>query len=116
MSLLEELKTLKVDVEEGTERLMGNAALYERMLKKFSDMIKKSVISPDFDNNNYNEITEKAHALKGACGNLSITPLYKGYTEIVNLLRANEPEQAKARLKELLPVQEEIIKCIEKYI
>lgn len=47
---------------------------------------------------------------------MSITPLYKAYTEIVSLLRAQQPEKAKAVLISILPVQMNIIHCIEKYI
>ena len=42
MNLLEELKNLGVNVDEGIERLMGNASLYERMLFKFLEMMIKT--------------------------------------------------------------------------
>lgn len=116
MSLLEELKDLGVNVEEGMERLMGNTALYEKMLVSFTKMIKTSSLQPDFDCEDYKETTEQAHAIKGAAGNLSITPLYEAYTEIVNLLRSDHPEQAQAVLKNILPVQNKIINCIENHI
>ena len=47
-------------------------------------------------------------------GNLSVTPLYEGYTKIVNDLRAGQPEPAKAELERILPIQKQIIDCIEK--
>lgn len=117
MSLFDELKDLGVNVDEGMERLMGNASIYEKMLGKFVKMIKDSSISmEDFDCTDCTEIIEKAHAIKGASGNLSVTPIYESYTEVVNLLRSNEPEQAKQVFEKNLPVQDEIIKCIEKYM
>lgn len=116
MNLLEELRILGVDVDEALERFMGNASLYEKMLKKLPDMIKNAAIQPDFDCNNYADIIEKAHAIKGTTGNLSIIPLYKAYTEIVSLLRDGQPEQAKVALINVLPKQIEIIRCIEKYM
>lgn len=115
MNLLEELKILGVDVDEAMERFMGNTSLYERMLKKFPDIIISAAIQPDFDCEDYADIIEKAHAVKGTTGNLSITPLYKAYTEIVSLLRAQQPEQAKVVLVNILPVQMDIIRCIEKH-
>ncbi len=115
MALLEDLKVLGVDTEEGLERMGGNSALYERMLFKFLDMMQQSSVQPDFDSNDYEEIIEKAHAIKGVSGNLSLTPIYKAYSEVVSLLRAGEPDKAKAELINVLPVQMEIIKCIEKY-
>jgi FOG: HPt domain len=115
MGLLEDLKALNVNVDEGLERMMGNSSLYERMLVKFIKVMNDLEVSPDFDNNDYAEIIEKTHTIKGASGNLSITPIYEAYTEIVNLLRSDKPDEAKQILRDILPVQKEILACIEKY-
>lgn len=115
MSLMEELEALGVNTREAEARLGGNVSLYERMLVKFADMMKKSIVSPEFANEDYDEITEAAHAIKGASGNLSITPVYEAYSEIVRLLRAQQPEEAKAIMEKILPVQTKIVNCIEKY-
>ena len=48
-----------------------------------------------------------------AAGNLSLTPIYESYSEILNLLRTDKPAEAKAVLAKVLPVQQEIISCIE---
>ncbi len=116
MALLDELKALGVNVDEGLERMMGNSSLYERMLVKFVKVMNDLEVSPDFDNNDYAEIIEKTHTIKGASGNLSVTPVYEAYTEIVNLLRSDKPEEAKEILRNILPVQKEILACIEKYV
>lgn len=116
MNLIEELKQLGVNTDEAIERMNGNASFYERMLVKFADMMKNSVVQPEFDCNDYAHITEAAHAIKGASGNLSVMPVYKAYSEIVRLLRAGQPQQAKEVLNMILPVQQAIIACIEKYL
>lgn len=116
MSLLEELKILNVDVEGAISRLNGNASLYEKLLYKFVDMLKVLDIDPDADENTYIEATEKIHAVKGAAGNLSITPLFEAYTEMLHLLRENQPAQAKEVYAKIFPVQKDIIHCIEKYL
>lgn len=113
MNLLDELKNLGVNVDEGVKRLGGNAAIYKKMLGTFLKMMKNYSFAPDYDNESYNDITEKAHAIKGAAGNLSITPVYDAYTEIVNLLRKEQPEEAREVLLKVLPVQEQILKAIE---
>lgn len=115
MSLLEELESLGVDVEGGVKRLSGKQSLYERMMYKFLDMMKKSVVSPDFDSSDYTEVIEVAHALKGAAGNLSVTPIYEAYGQIVDLLRSGKPEEARKVLQDVLPVQEKILDCIERH-
>lgn len=116
MSLLGELKDLGVNIDEAVERFMGNESLYEKMLKKFPDMINKLSIGQDIDCNDYTEMIEKTHAVKGAAGNLSLMPIYEAYTKIVDLLRGGQPEQAQIILKEIQPVQAQIISCIEKYM
>nr|WP_289766279.1 Hpt domain-containing protein [uncultured Acetatifactor sp.] len=113
MNLLEELRALGVDVDDGLKRLMGNEKLYRRLLGSFVKMIGTQAVDPDFDENDYTEALEKAHSIKGTAGNLSLTPIYESYSEILNLLRSGKPAEAKAVLAKILPIQQEIISCIE---
>ena len=112
MALLDDLKKLGSNVDEGLERFMGNAALYERMLHKLPDMLEKTDVAGAFASGELKEAEERAHALKGATGNLSITPLYEGYTKVVDLLRAGQAEEAKAVYDGIVSVQEQVIACI----
>ncbi len=114
MNLIQELKNLGVNTDEGLQRVGGNLSLYERMLVKLKDMIKDSPIQMDFDCNDYSDIIEAAHTIKGASGNLAVTPIFESYSEFVKLLREEQPEQAKKILEKVLPIQEAIIDCIEK--
>ncbi len=114
MSLFEELEGLGVNVSEGMNRLGGNESLYTRLLGTFTKTIGNYEISADFAPEECEALVEKAHAIKGTAGNLSITPIYSAYTAITDLLRAGKPEEARAALVEILPVQKQIIECIEK--
>ncbi len=116
MSLLEELAGYGVDVDEGVDRMMGDSDLYQNMLLKLSEMIEDVSANPDFDSSDFSGLAEKIHALKGAAGNLSVLPLYQAYTRILELLRADKPEQAKALYEENLPVQDQFMACIHKYM
>lgn len=115
MSLIDELKDLGINAEEALERFMGNASLYERMLGKLTAAVKENEVMPCFDAGNNEEALAKAHTLKGVTGNLSVTPLYSAYSDIVSLLRAGKPDEAKAQLELILPVQDKIISCIENH-
>lgn len=115
MSKIDELRTLGVDIDEALQRFMGNGALYEKMLNKLINAVKDVQVLPCFEAGDYEKALENAHTLKGVTGNLSVTPLYKGYTEIVDKLRAGDPEKAREILDGILPVQEQILACIEKY-
>ncbi len=115
MGLMEELKQLGVNTDEAIARMNGKTALYERMLVKYADILKNSIVLPDFDCNHYEDVVEAAHAIKGTSGNLSVTPIYQAYSEIVRLLRAGRPQEAKAVLNQIMPVQMKIVQCIDKY-
>lgn len=114
MAFLDELKDLGVDIEGGLKRLNGNEKLYTRLFGSFLKTLNANIIEPDFDCTDYNDTIEKAHTLKGTAGNLSITPLYESYTEILGLLREGKPEEAKPVLENVLPVQKKIVECIER--
>ncbi len=115
MALLDELRELGVNVEEGLGRLGGNAAFYEKMLGSFIKMMDKYSFDLDFDCEDYGEIIEKSHAIKGASGNLSITPIYEAYGQATDLLRKEKPQEAKEVLLNALPIQEKIMDVIRKY-
>jgi len=115
MNLIQELKSLGVNTDEGLQRMGGNSSLYERMLVNLKNMIKNSPVRPDFDSNDYSNIADAAHTIKGASGNLAVTPIYELYTEFMALLRQQKPEEAKKVLEKALPVQNAIIECIERH-
>lgn len=112
MDILEELKELGADVDEGLGRFMKNEGLYKRMLAKLPSNIEKLEVLSFIEAGDAQTALSNAHTLKGVTGNLSLTPLYKAYTDIVALFRADKPEEAKARLLEVLPIQEKIVACI----
>lgn len=114
MAFLDELKDLGVDIDGGLKRLNGNEKLYTRLFGSFLKTLDANLIDIDFDCSNYEDIIEKAHTIKGTAGNLSITPLYESYTEILGLLRGGKPEEAKPVLEKILPVQQKIVECIER--
>ena len=116
MSLFDELKALGADVDGGLKRINGNEKLYTKLLGSFIKSIDPYHVEADFDGNDYGEIIEKAHAIKGVSGNLSLTPIYESYTKIVDLLRAGKPEEARPILEEILPVQAQIVDCIKEHM
>lgn len=116
MALIEELKALGADVEEGLERVMGDESLYDMMLGMFLDSVRDNPVSPsDFDGGNLEEVIKKIHLLKGVTGNLALTPLFDGYNQALVLLRAEKPGEAKAEFTKMLPVQTKIIDCIQRH-
>jgi len=115
MALINDMELLGADINEGLQRLGGKVSFYERMLMKLPATVEKSPVLPFIEEGNIPQAISNAHALKGVYGNLSLTPLYKAYTQIVNDLRAGNPDSARKLYLEILPVQEQFMECIRKY-
>ena len=115
MSLMDELKDLGVNVDEALKRFMNNSSLYERMILKLTSAVKELEVMPYLESGNYEKALENSHTLKGIMGNMSVTPLYNAYKDILILLRDNKTEEAKDILEKVLPIQEKIISCINNY-
>lgn len=113
MDLISELEALGVDTQDALKRFSGNGDLYKRMIGKFPASAESLEVMSFMKEGDYATAVSNAHTLKGVTGNLSITPLYTAYTEIVNSLRANEPDKAIQTLENILPVQEKIVNCIK---
>ena len=116
MDLIEALKGLGANVEEGLDRVMGDRDLYGMMLGMFLGSAEELSISPeDFDAGDLDGLIKKVHTLKGITGNLALTPLFDGYTEILGLLRAGRAGEGKAGYTKLLPVQTAMVECIRRH-
>lgn len=109
--MLDKLKELGVNVDKVLATLNGKQSLYERLIFKFYDMVIKMNVTSD----NLDEIYERIHALKGAAGNLGITPLYDEYVKILTLIKEDKMDLIPAAIDEMLPIQEQIMKCIGEY-
>lgn len=115
MSLLEELKEIGVNVEEGLERVMDDVPLYETMLGMFIDTVYGNPIKmADFNRDHSDMLIERVHILKGLTGNLAMTPLFDGYLQILDFLRMDRLEEAGKEYGRILPVQAAIIDCIKR--
>ncbi|MCQ4637281.1 Hpt domain-containing protein [Anaerovorax odorimutans] len=90
-----------VDTEAALRRLGGNAALYEKILMKFLDDQSFSEIGPALDQDDYETALKAAHTLKGVSANLGMDRLADACAEVVNHIRANEPDPAKNAYPEL---------------
>ncbi len=112
MNTAERLKEYGVNVSEALERFMGNEKLFLMTLKKFSASVEAHEVREKIISGDRSTAIANAHTLKGVTGNLSMTPLYEAYVEIVQSLKNGENEKALARLDGILPLQEKIIDCI----
>ena len=114
MTLLEELKQSGVNVDEGLERVMGDRDLYEMMLGMFVDSVRDNPIALEEFDGELEPLIQKVHLLKGVTGNLPLTPVYNGYQNALTLLRGGQAAAAREELERLLPIQANLIDCIQR--
>ena len=109
--MLEKLRELGVEVDRILATLNGKQALYEKLVFKFYDMVKKT----DLTKENPEELYEAIHALKGASGNLGLTPLFNEYVKILMMIKEGKMELVPEAMQEMQLIQKQILTCIEEY-
>ena len=112
IALIFALGNLGADTRDGLERFGGNNSLYAKLLRKFPSEAESRDALAALRKGDIDEAIASAHTLKGLTGNLSLTPLFEAYTQIVDLLRGGDSKAAEERLISLKPQQEKIIQCI----
>lgn len=88
MLTVDALKAFGADTEAGLARCMGMQDFYLRLVKMELDDKNFAALAEAVANKNWQSAFEAAHALKGAVGNLSLTPLYDPICEITEKLRS----------------------------
>ncbi|MBR0341899.1 MAG: Hpt domain-containing protein [Oscillospiraceae bacterium] len=88
MLTIEKMKEIGANTEEGLNRCMNNEAFYLRMVNlaisdDSFDQLKEAIEAGDLD-----RAFERAHAIKGVLGNVSLTNLFEPVSEMTELLRS----------------------------
>lgn len=92
MITMENLVEFGADVKTGLARCMNNEGFYLRLVNMELNDGNFKKLEDALDAGNLQDAFEAAHALKGALGNLALTPIYDPVAEITELLRnADQP-------------------------
>lgn len=85
---IKRLEQAGIDYEEGLERFMGDADLYQVVLRSFLDDGCLERARTAFDAHDADGLFSCAHEIKGSAGNASMTDLYRAACGLVETLRA----------------------------
>jgi len=96
MLTMEKLASFGADTASGLARCMNNEAFYLRLVNMELSDANFSRLQDALSSGKTREAFEAAHALKGALGNLALTPIYQPVAELTELLR-NADGQADLR-------------------
>jgi len=106
---IESLRGYGANVDEGLSRCMGNETLYLKLVNTMCDDKSFDIMAEAIDNKDYKTAFERAHALKGAVGNLSLSPLYEEISELTEALRKQEDGDYSQLLQQVLEDKERLV-------
>ena len=87
MLTIDALKDYGANVEEGLARCFNNESFYLRLVGMGLADANFDRLKENIQSGNAEAAFEAAHALKGALGNLSLTPIYDPICELTERLR-----------------------------
>ena len=102
MLTIEALKALGANTEEGLGRCLKNEEFYLRLVKMAISDQTLEQLKDALDRNDLDEAFEKAHALKGVLGNVSLTNVLEPILEITEDLRARTEKDYTAQINKIM--------------
>ena len=108
MLTIESLKAFGANTEEGMGRCLNNEAFYLRLVKMIPQDKNFARLYDCIEAGDLGGAFEAAHALKGALGNLSLTPIYNKTVEITELLRNHTQMDYAPLVAEIKDLQEKL--------
>ena len=108
MITVEKLNNFGANTAEGLARCFGNEALYLKLVATIPGEASFGKLKDALAEKNLKAAFEAAHALKGALGNLSLTPIYTPIVEITELLRSNTDMDYTSLLSTILEKKDEL--------
>lgn len=108
MITIEKLQTFGANTEEGLGRCFGNESLYLRLVGMTPGMKEFGQLEEALAQKDYETAFAAVHNLKGALGNLSLTPLCEPIVKMTELLRARTEMDYSPMLSDILAKREEL--------
>lgn len=99
---IDALREYGADVDTGLNRCVNNEMLYLRLVKMVPNLEGFGKLEEALSQNDLTAAFEAAHGLKGAIGNLSLTPLYCLIDVITEDLRAKTDKDYSTQLKAIM--------------
>ena len=90
-----------LDYEDGVRRCGGSPELYEKLLELFLEDSNMAEARQHLEAQDLDGFFGNIHEVKGMSGNLSITELYRISSQVVELLREGNGEEAAQRFADL---------------
>ncbi len=96
------------ETQEGLKRCLNNEDFYLRMVKKMPGDANFQKLYDAMKAGDQDAAFAAAHALKGALGNLALTPIFAPVSELTELLRVHTRQDCTALLETIRQRQAEL--------
>lgn len=106
------LRQAGIDYDAALARFVGKQAIYEKYLLKFLEDTHAQDALEAYEQENYEELLEQTHALKGVAGTLGMMGLYDVAAEIVHDLRCDNRDGLSEKMARMMAEQERIREII----
>lgn len=110
---LNDLIEFGADTQTGLKRCLNNEDFYLRMVKKMPGDANFQKLYDAMNAGDQDAAFSAAHALKGALGNLALTPISAPVAELTELLRAHAQQDCTALLETIRQGQETLTRICE---
>lgn len=112
----EALEQAGVDYAAGLQHFAGKEELYRKYLLKFREDTHVKEAQAALEKEDYKEVLEQIHALKGLCGTLGFSPLFVRTSGMVADLCRGDHRELSSRISELEREQEGLLNVIERSV
>jgi len=104
-----------IDAEQGVKRINGNRKLYWKLLNEFYDEYSDfaSEIRGEISFENKEEVTRKAHSIKGVAGNIALNSMHETAKDLEESFIYNQTDKIPNLLEKLTNEFEKLKKYIE---
>lgn len=107
------LRQAGIDYDAAMARFVGKRAIYEKYLVKFLEDTHAMEAVTAYEQNNFEEVLEQTHALKGVAGTLGMTSLYEISADIVKDLRGQMHGDLSIKLERMMEEQQRLSQVIK---
>lgn len=108
MGAIKELENYSKDVMTGLQRFLNDEELYLDCLMQFKEDANFLLLGQSLEQKNFKKAFEAAHNLKGAAGNLGLTPLFIALSNLVMKLRTEKYENLETEYELVLEEQSKL--------
>lgn len=111
--MIEKLRRWGCDTDDAMRRMLDDEEFYRECLLDIPGDPNFDMLGEALRDHDVKKGFDAAHALKGVCANLGLTPMFDAVVKLVEPLRAGEDAELTKEYDELLRTREQLEKILD---